>query len=75
KPNPEPFVAAAECLGLSAEKILFVGNSYEYDVVGAHRAGMHAAHITSGKPNTADFTFSRFSELGEWLESRLPPPK
>ncbi len=72
KPNPEPFAAAAECLGVSPEKILFVGNSYEYDVVGAQRAGMHTAHITSGKPNTADFTFSRFCELAEWLDSRLP---
>jgi len=74
KPNPEPFLRLIEELGFPPGEILYVGNSYRYDVEGARGCGMVTAHITRrhrhGDP--ADFVFSRFSELREWLEPRLP---
>jgi phosphoglycolate phosphatase-like HAD superfamily hydrolase len=35
-------------MGLPPEKILYVGNSFAYDVLGARKAGMKAAWITRG---------------------------
>ena len=46
KPNPEPFVRIARLLRVAPGEVLFVGNSYRRDVIGAHRAGMRAAHFT-----------------------------
>ena len=69
KPHPEPFVQLAACMGHSPEEILYVGNSYEYDVVGAKNVGMHAAHL-SRKPHpdtVADVTFSDYRDLCRWV--------
>ena len=46
KPNPEPFERVAHKLAIAPDQILFVGNSYRRDVIGAHRAGMRCAHFT-----------------------------
>ena len=46
KPNPEPFLYLARLLQVAPEEVLFVGNSYRYDVLGAHRVGMQTAHFT-----------------------------
>ena len=46
KPNPEPFQRVARLLEVAPGEVLFVGNSYQRDVIGAHRAGMRAAHYT-----------------------------
>jgi putative hydrolase of the HAD superfamily len=46
KPDPRPFEATASALGIAPEKILYVGNSFRYDVAGAKGAGMKAAWIT-----------------------------
>ena len=46
KPNQEPFLRVARLLDVAPGEVLFVGNSYRRDVVGAHRAGMLAAHFT-----------------------------
>jgi len=43
KPFPEPFEAALGTLGVQPGAALYVGDSVEYDVAGAHRAGLHAA--------------------------------
>ncbi len=42
KPDPRIFLRAADLLGTAPEECLYVGDSYENDVVGANRAGMHA---------------------------------
>ena len=72
KPNPEPFLAVAGRLGLPPEQIVFVGDKYLYDVLGAHRVGMRTAHLTRVPENhgVADFSFrgySRFPALVEQL--------
>jgi putative hydrolase of the HAD superfamily len=46
KPNREPFERIARMLEVAPGEVLFVGNSYGRDVVGAHRTGMRAAHFT-----------------------------
>ncbi|MFP4430253.1 MAG: HAD family hydrolase [Spirochaetota bacterium] len=72
KPNPEPFLSLSAALGLPPEEILYVGNSYAYDIVGAAGVGMKTAHI-SPRPvenSIADLTFRRFSDLSEWILGR-----
>jgi putative hydrolase of the HAD superfamily len=77
KPRPEPFLYLAEKLGCSPENILYVGNSYEKDVVGAHAAGMKTALLTgpgmSGRRKypLADIVFSRYASLPKLLTSYL----
>lgn len=79
KPNPEPFETLVACLEVSASEILYVGNSYEYDVVGASRAGLRTAWLNDrdGTDNRArsgiqpDFTFSHYRELRTWLAPHL----
>jgi putative hydrolase of the HAD superfamily len=40
KPHPEIFHQALEKMSLSPERVLYVGDSYEHDVVGARNAGL-----------------------------------
>lgn len=43
KPRPDPFRRALAALDVEAERTLYVGDSVEHDVVGAHRAGLRVA--------------------------------
>ncbi len=77
KPAPEPFDRLAAELGEPPERILYVGNSAHYDVIGARNAGMRTAYITrrrSAKAGVADCVFSRYTELHAWLLPRIPTP-
>jgi len=69
KPNPEPFVAISKALAISPEHILYVGNSYECDVIGAKGIGMISAHYTNKhkKNSIADFSFSDYRKLRDWI--------
>ncbi len=75
KPNPEPFERLIECLDVKASEILYVGNSYEYDVIGAGRAGLRTAWLNDRRGTSngieagirPDFTFSHYRELRRWL--------
>ncbi len=73
KPNPEPFNHLAERLRLPPERIMYVGNNYRYDVVGAADAGMKTAHLSRAKipGSRADLTFSSFGELRQYLRARV----
>lgn len=65
KPNPEPFLLLSETLSLPPEDILYVGNSYEYDIKGARQVGMKTAFFTNCKKNglEADIVFSSYENL------------
>lgn len=65
KPHPEPFRRLAELLEAEPHRILYVGNSYRYDVLGARAAGMRTAHLARRPPrdSLADLTVSRWDEL------------
>lgn len=72
KPHAQPFLETAKRLGEKPENILYVGNSYPYDVEGARAAGMVTAHI--GKPrqkDPADFEFRHYGELRDFVLARL----
>ncbi|MGO4671077.1 HAD family hydrolase [Bosea sp. 2RAB26] len=45
KPQPEIFHCVCEELGLRAERILFIGDTLEADIVGPRAVGMHAMTI------------------------------
>jgi putative hydrolase of the HAD superfamily len=77
KPNKTPFLVLAEKMRLPPGRILYVGNSVSYDVLGSKSAGMKAALIvpsllrgcrSGGHPGGkwtgyADFVFSSYRQL------------
>ena len=65
KPNPEPFQRLLSLCDLAADAMLYVGNSYEYDVLGAHRIGMATAHLARRpqRNSVATFTFRSYWEF------------
>jgi len=69
KPNPDPFLSLARGLGLDPAEILYVGNSYTYDVLGAHGVGMMTAHFAKKprKHSLANLTFSNYDDLHDWV--------
>jgi putative hydrolase of the HAD superfamily len=76
KPDPLPFRELARSLGVAPEEILYVGNSFSYDVLGSQRAGMKAAWMTSyrnfrKKPGRlrgeADFIFYDYRQLRDYM--------
>jgi len=73
KPHPEPFLEIARLLDVPAPEVLFVGNSYSYDVLGAHGVGMGAAHVARrpAENTIADFTFFDYRDLASWVLDSL----
>lgn len=45
KPHPQPLLFCAQSLGVSPGECVYVGDSYERDVRGAHNAGMAAIRV------------------------------
>lgn len=54
KPNPSIFLAAASCLDMPAEWVLFVGDALHADMHGAHSAGMKTAWLRRGRNRPDD---------------------
>jgi putative hydrolase of the HAD superfamily len=76
KPHPQSFRLLADKLGLDPSEVLYVGNSYQYDVCGARSAGMAVAHLTR-RPrldSQADFSFSRYRDLRAFVFRCLDDP-
>jgi putative hydrolase of the HAD superfamily len=77
KPRKEPFLYLAEKLGCHPAEIMYVGNSYTKDIIGARAAGMKTALITKTRGNArkkypqADIVFSQYADLPELLTSYL----
>ena len=69
KPNPEPFYKLIKALNIKSKNILYVGNNYEYDIIGAARVGLKTAHLSSRaiKNGIADFTFKKYRALENFL--------
>jgi len=65
KPNREPFLKIVETLNIDPGEILFVGDRYHYDVVGARQVGMKTAHFTRIREvnGLADFTFNSYKDF------------
>lgn len=56
KPHPEPFDAALRALAVRPENVLFVGDRWDMDMLGARKLGMKTCHITG------------FTSDGDWEE-------
>ena len=74
KPHTLPFIELAAAMSLPPEKVLYVGNSRAYDVIGAHNAGMKTAWIKSvffpgkgRKEPKANFVFSNYRQLYNFM--------
>ena len=65
KPNPEPFLALASAMNTLPERVLYVGNNYKYDIIGASRVGMKTAHLARepAAESAADITFDDYRTL------------
>jgi 5'-nucleotidase len=78
KPHPEIFAHAASAAQTPPEAILYVGDSYTSDVVGATRAGWQIAWYTeekTGEEETryeATFRFQRWDALTNYIFSERP---
>jgi putative hydrolase of the HAD superfamily len=69
KPNPKIFDHALEPMGLRPDEVLYIGDTYRYDIVGANRAGMTAVHLD---PYDLHFDYGHqrvrtLDELADWL--------
>lgn len=71
KPHSAPFINLISKFGVSPDEILYVGNNYKYDILGAKNTGLRTAHLTR-KPepeSKADFSFYSFLDLRDWILS------
>ncbi|QQO09029.1 HAD family hydrolase [Breznakiella homolactica] len=73
KPDPAPFLELSKRLLVPPDRILYVGNSVSYDIIGAKGAGMKTALVTSRfgnrRRNTgeADFVFTDYRQLRSYV--------
>ncbi len=69
KPHGVPFKRMIREFDLLPEEILYVGNNYSYDVLGAVNLGLRAAHFSKREVENslADITFSSFLTLRDWI--------
>jgi putative hydrolase of the HAD superfamily len=63
KPDPAMFTSALSALGLSAERVLFVGNDAQRDLEGARAAGLRPVDVAS---------LATLTDLPMLLERELP---
>ena len=83
KPHPKAFRAALELLGLPPEKVLFVGDRWDADMVGAMNVGMKTCHhvgFTTDRDYEErylayrpDYTIERLEELLPIIADGSPP--
>lgn len=70
KPHPLLFERALERFGLSAEQVVYVGDSYPHDVVGATRAGLTPLLLDRHAAEATDQNVLRsLADLPAWLKS------
>ncbi len=74
KPDTSLFLQAADCLGVSPQRILFVGDQRRQDMQGAHESGMRTALLRRGQGHgiaraggDADVTLSSLLDLVDVL--------
>jgi len=69
KPDPLSFRVLADQLGVDCSRVLYVGNSVKYDVVGSKDAGMKSALISKFRKRNsgADFVFSDYRQLRRFV--------
>lgn len=67
KPHVDPFEAILDDLGTPAERTLYVGDSLEFDVAGAHNAGLRVAWLGTDGADAGryrpDYTLDSLADL------------
>jgi HAD superfamily hydrolase (TIGR01549 family) len=54
KPDPEPFAVTLDTLNVQPANTVYIGNSFEHDIVGAHAAGMQACLVSDEAVDPSD---------------------
>ena len=70
KPNKIAFLRIVDELGIDNSHILYVGNSYEYDILGASSAHMRTAFFSKKKllkDIKCDFIFNNYKDLQKYI--------
>lgn len=71
KPHPKIFEYATGLTGYDADEILYIGDSYNSDVIGGTSYGWNVAWYTSngeaGEHDKAEFVFDDFKELCRYI--------
>lgn len=76
KPNPEVFSIVLSALRINPEQAVMVGNSWDNDVMGANRSGIHSIWISNPSVSTRRDTTSPIQSppwiipCGTWLKYR-----
>lgn len=79
KPSTVPFEALAEALEVNPDEMLYVGNSFSKDIIGAERTGMYTACFDKDAPRfpsrvqksddgIPNFSFSHYDDLSAFID-------
>lgn len=68
KPDPRVFMFACEQMDVKPEEVVFVGDTFHTDIVGALNCGMEAIWICSDPQRTSDWPVKRIYKLKELRE-------
>ncbi len=73
KPKKDAFQKASEKLNIPTDRIIYVGNHYLYDIMGAGSAGMMTAHFSRKKRSgsKADLTFRNYRDLRNFVLEKI----
>jgi putative hydrolase of the HAD superfamily len=71
KPDSRPFIELAKQLGTEPKNVLYVGNSFKYDVLGAKKAGMYTAYLSKKPAKEADINFTSYTQFQKILAEIL----
>ena len=73
KPKKDAFQKASEKLNIPPDRIIYVGNHYLYDIMGAGSAGMMTAHFSRKKRSgsKADLTFRNYRDLRNFVLEKI----
>ncbi|WP_024653522.1 HAD family hydrolase [Borrelia persica] len=70
KPNKIAFLRILDELGVDSNHVLYVGNSYEYDILGASSLCIRTAYLSKKKLlkyMKCDFVFSNYKDLQRYI--------
>lgn len=77
KPDPRIFQALLRRLNVAPQEAVYVGDSLEYDVLGARNAGLASVWLNAGRKGprgttqpTPDAQIARLEELPAWLKEK-----
>jgi len=73
KPDEAIFQLALKQLGVAPQRAAYVGDSYGYDVIGAHRAGLQPILLDRSDSYEEQSWFARITSLSELVEKPARP--